>query len=149
MAYAFNDDKTKAEVYKKSEVYSKDETYSKEELRPKSDFVVITGTITGVNRNKWGYEQISASTLLNTYGVEDLTDYTVISAMQKMEGYVYKENSYTGVEDGYSAYITYPRVLIYTDLYGSSPYLYVQCFNHADSADPKSIDYEVVLMKIA
>lgn len=39
MAYAFNDDKSKAEVYTKDEVYSKNETYGKSETYSKRELI--------------------------------------------------------------------------------------------------------------
>ena len=38
MAYGFNDDKSKVEVYDKTEVYNKQEVYSKDEVYNKNDF---------------------------------------------------------------------------------------------------------------
>lgn len=41
MAYGFNDDKSKAEVYTKDEVYSKNETYGKSETYSKTELINV------------------------------------------------------------------------------------------------------------
>jgi hypothetical protein len=43
MAYAFNDDKRKAEVYSKDETYSKDEVYSKANIKIAEKSINISG----------------------------------------------------------------------------------------------------------
>ena len=49
MAYAFNDDKSKVEVYSKDEAYNKNEVYSKDEIanliKTKSIQVTVNGTV--------------------------------------------------------------------------------------------------------
>ncbi len=89
MAYGFDENKNKvemypaSEVYTKDEVYSKNESYSKDEVYSKDDFVVISETVTDIQQGSLeyykGFLKLSASVLLSKYNISDLRNYMVVS----------------------------------------------------------------------
>ena len=110
-----------------------DSNKEKIEVYSKDDFVIITGTATVPASASYGIA-ISSSSLLNNYGIDDLSKYVPITINQTRATY----------EDWISPNIVngshvYPYVVL-----GST--LQIQLYNTGTSS--RDIPYRVVLMKV-
>lgn len=121
MAYGFNDDKSITEIYSKG------------------DFAIVTGTVSSVPESNYSMKYISPAELLAA-GVENPSDWTVLSVMQRRNGSAYRLSAhyiYTHDND------VYPFVQLFNN--GSNPAMAVSVYNNGSVTD---IDYEIVLMKV-
>ena len=78
MAFGFNADKTKADVYTKSETYSKNELYSKSETLSKNDIIVFECTSGNISATSTKRIEVSQSQLVSA-GIEDINNFEIIS----------------------------------------------------------------------
>ena len=121
MAYGFNDDKSITEIYSKA------------------DFAIVTGTVSSVPESNCKMKYITPADLLAA-GVENPSDWTVLSVMQRRSGSAYRISThyiYTNDND------VYPFVQLFNN--GSNPAMAVSVYNNGSVTD---IDYEIVLMKV-
>lgn len=122
MAYGFNDDKSKFDIT--------------------GLFVVIEGNVSVAGNSVASREYTAAQ--LRAYGVDDIADYAVISAMayastQMLTDYYQTPNK-----------VEPPLVTVMLDSSGGYvPPMTVNVYNHLDSAKQGGFDYRIVLMKIA
>ena len=122
MAYAFNDDKSKQEVY------------------TKDDFCIITGSVS-LSANNSKNVIINNETLLNDYGISDISDWIPIAYLQSGAG---TTNHWYSIYTTSFAMKSGVEISVGTGIYNG---LYIIVHNGDTNAG--TVYYKVVLMKIS
>ena len=146
MAYAFNDDKSKYDLQEIVDLVDElDDSIDDLENKINSKFVIITGSITGVGKNTPKQKIIYDTELRSTYGIEDLDDYVLLGATQKITDNYFRVNAVTTLTAQDASYgQTYP----YIKLFGPpDKKISIAVFNDFSGSGNRTIDYELVLMK--
>lgn len=133
MIYGFNDSKEKVEVYAKNEVYSKNEVYTKEQSLPRASIKIVRASIENVAAVSTGRTTLSASVLNTVFGIEDITEWTIVGLSYELSSY-----SWTHGGDVYNG-VFYPYVSM-TDTKG----LEFHVFNWAGSSQTINIRLTLV-----
>lgn len=139
MAHAFNDDKTKAEVY------TKDEVYSKSEVHAKDDFVVVDIQYPSMQHNEYAQKVVDITSYLPTSAQYNTDNYAVISTAVYDGGHEWSYQSAYKTDEIIPEQAIYPKVSLVPGS-GNKVYLYTSLINLNNNGFAPIL--RVVLMRI-